>query len=116
MAGCQLILGPWTHAGLLNNSVGHAPSGMRSKFNLKAHVLRFISETLSSPAGMLLGEGESSPAPNQLNAVNGPHLSSMANPEAASIVAKAVAPSSAPLPPLDTRIGEHACRSTRPSL
>lgn len=46
-AGSQLIMGPWTHGGLLNNSVGHATSGERSKFNLAAHILRFLAETLS---------------------------------------------------------------------
>lgn len=42
------MIGPWTHGGLLDNSVGHAPVATRSKFDHLGHILEFLEPTLRS--------------------------------------------------------------------
>ena len=41
-AGSELVIGPWSHSGFLDNRVGHSRSGHRSKFNHLTHTLTFF--------------------------------------------------------------------------
>lgn len=41
-AGSELVIGPWSHSGFLDNRVGHGVAGRRSKFNHLTHILAFF--------------------------------------------------------------------------
>ncbi|CAL8463886.1 g3421 [Coccomyxa elongata] len=40
--GSELVIGPWSHSGFLDNRVGHGVAGRRSKFNHLTHILAFF--------------------------------------------------------------------------
>ena len=41
-AGSELVIGPWSHSGFLDNRVGHVRSGRRSRFNHLTHAIGFF--------------------------------------------------------------------------
>lgn len=41
-AGSEIVIGPWSHSGFLDNRVGHVPSGKRSRFNHLTHAIGFF--------------------------------------------------------------------------
>lgn len=45
-AGSQLLIGPWTHGGLTECSVGHQQSSGKSTFDQIEHVIRFLNQIL----------------------------------------------------------------------
>ena len=115
VAGSQLLLGPWTHSGLLDNSVGHHRHGAPSRFSSRAHILRFIEQALE---GAHTGQteqahcwqGQDGPAIGAVPEGGAVH-ETQARPEAAAIAARALAPSSAPTMPLSASAGEIALPS-----
>ena len=59
-AGSELVIGPWSHSGFLDNRVGHVRSGRRSRFNHLTHAVSFFdrccghttdAETMAELAG-----------------------------------------------------------------
>ena len=59
-AGSELVIGPWSHSGFLDNRVGHVRSGRRSRFNHLTHAISFFdrccghttdAETIAELAG-----------------------------------------------------------------
>ena len=109
-------MGPWTHAGLMDNSVGNHRHGAPSRFRSCAHILHFIEQTFE---GAHTGrperrqqaqcwQGQDDPASGSgpdcatVGAVpeGGAIGGTKAQPEAAAIAARALAPSPAPTMPL----------------
>ena len=45
-AGSELVIGPWSHSGFLDNRVGHVHSGKRSRFNHLTHAISFFDRCL----------------------------------------------------------------------
>lgn len=43
------MIGPWTHGGLRDNSVGHQPTAAQSRFDQLGHILQFLETTLQKP-------------------------------------------------------------------
>lgn len=41
-AGSELVIGPWSHTGLLDNRFGIKSSWQRSRFNHLTHIIRFF--------------------------------------------------------------------------
>ncbi len=45
-AGSEIVIGPWSHSGFLDNRVGHVQSGKRSRFNHLTHAISFFDRCL----------------------------------------------------------------------
>ena len=54
-SGSELIIGPWGHSGIINNSTQHEHVGTPSRFQIFHHITQFLDQCCSKEAATANG-------------------------------------------------------------